>query len=148
MNRPPLIRAIFSFFMFIPFGYAAADIAPDPMTAGKLLTDYEGESKEVRMVEENVFVRVCEDKIITVDDACADDAIIPGDFAKIEHSTIATDSGLEARCAGRFHLAKKAPRTTSKCFSPLFFSILLSNEFTVNAVIRRSRTFRPSIFQN
>ncbi|MBN1163837.1 MAG: hypothetical protein JXB45_04615 [Candidatus Krumholzibacteriota bacterium] len=52
--------------LLIPFTYSRADIAPDPMTAGMAITQFEGEVTAVRMVEEDVVVRVFKDRVVTV----------------------------------------------------------------------------------
>jgi hypothetical protein len=52
----------------MPFGYAAADIAPDPLTAGGIIKSYDEEITEVRMVEEEVVILIYDNKIVTVAD--------------------------------------------------------------------------------
>lgn len=44
----------------------SADIGPEPMTAGRSLHQYDAEVTDVRMVEEDVHVRIFEDSIVTV----------------------------------------------------------------------------------
>jgi len=43
-----------------------ADIAPDPVTAGWPITPYQKESTDVRMVSEDVLVRIYADSVVTV----------------------------------------------------------------------------------
>jgi len=45
---------------------ANADIAPDPMTGGWPVTPYDEETTDVRMVAEDVTVRIYADSIVTV----------------------------------------------------------------------------------
>jgi hypothetical protein len=48
------------------FDQPAADVAPDPMTGGRSIGLYEGGTTDVRMVKEDVAVRVFPDGIVTV----------------------------------------------------------------------------------
>ena len=48
------------------FDKPAADIAPNPMTGGRAISLYEGGTTDVRMVEEDVAVRIFADSIVTV----------------------------------------------------------------------------------
>ena len=65
MNRCRIIQFAIT-ILLIPNTGVLADIAPDPMTAGKALQEFDGEATEVRMVSEDVLVRVFESEIITV----------------------------------------------------------------------------------
>ena len=66
MNRYFNIQSTIITLLLIPSAYAVADIAPDPMTAGKALQQFDGEVTEVRMVDEDVLVRVFKNEILTV----------------------------------------------------------------------------------
>ncbi|UCF06231.1 MAG: hypothetical protein JSV33_04175 [bacterium] len=68
MIKYPHIPAAVLFFFLIPLRFAGADIAPDPMTGGYALRRYDEEMTDVRMVAEDVVVRVFENKIVTTAD--------------------------------------------------------------------------------
>lgn len=50
----------------LPCGRANADIAPNPVSGGWPISPYEGEATHVRMVAEDVVVRIHADSILTV----------------------------------------------------------------------------------
>jgi hypothetical protein len=58
----PAILLLVSF----SFDRPAADVAPNPMTGGHPIGPYEGDTTNVRMVEEDVTVRIFADSIVTV----------------------------------------------------------------------------------
>jgi len=66
MNRSAFILAAAIFYGGLPPGRAAADIAPNPMTGGRSIGPYGDRATEVRMVEEDVVVRIFADSIVTV----------------------------------------------------------------------------------
>lgn len=53
-------------FASIPSNRADSDVAPNPMTGGWPISPYEDGSTDVRMVEEDVIVRIYADSIVTV----------------------------------------------------------------------------------
>jgi hypothetical protein len=70
MMRCPAIPLAISFLLMFPGKFAEADIAPDPMTGGFTLKQYGEEITEVRMVEEDVIVRVFDSEIVTTAEFC------------------------------------------------------------------------------
>lgn len=66
MIRFHLIPITITILLAVPFAYSMADIMPDPLTAGRALQQRGEEITDVRMVAEDVLVRVFECEIITV----------------------------------------------------------------------------------
>ena len=66
MNRNPINCVILGILLTISTARASADIAPDPLTAGRVLQQFGGEKTSVRMVAEDVLVRVFQNEVVTV----------------------------------------------------------------------------------
>jgi hypothetical protein len=66
MNRYQTISSVIIILLMALSGSALADVAPDPLTAGEALQQRDKETTDVRMVAEDVLVRVFECEIITV----------------------------------------------------------------------------------
>ena len=66
MNRYQTISSVLTILLMVLAGSAPADVAPDPLTAGKALQKFDGEVTQVRMVAEDVLVRVFDCEIVTV----------------------------------------------------------------------------------
>jgi hypothetical protein len=65
MSKGSVILPVILLIGFVIFARAAADIAPNPMTGGRAIAPYEERPTDVRMVEENVDVRIFTDRIAT-----------------------------------------------------------------------------------
>ena len=68
MNRSLPSSSLILFIYLIFASPAAADVAPDPLTAGNNLKTFKDEPTDVRMVWEDVRVKVSRDEISTVAD--------------------------------------------------------------------------------
>jgi hypothetical protein len=66
MSRCPRILTAILLFASLWLNHAASDVSPSPMTGGQAVSPYEDGPTDVRMVAEDVVVRIYADSVVTV----------------------------------------------------------------------------------
>jgi hypothetical protein len=117
MNVRLIILPAILLLVSLSFDRPAADVAPNPMTGGHPIGPYTGDSTSVRMVDEDVAVRIFADSIVTVasfsmhnegEEVTMDVGfpfIYPGDL--MEFRAFVNDRRVEVRDGKKEHMGRK-----------------------------------------